>query len=125
MAKSAKTEASATKDTEQEVKDVKTAESQEVKVPETEKSKAPEEAKGPEKKKAEKSNTSNGTKKETKSAKKEVANTEIPENVDKLMKLYPQYEEIYVTPQGFVHTKDATEYLLKDAVLYKNKYYKQ
>lgn len=49
----------------------------------------------------------------------------IPADVEKLMKLYPQYEEIYVTPQGFVHTKDAAEYLLKDAVLYKNKYYKQ
>ena len=49
----------------------------------------------------------------------------VPDEVDKLMKLYPQYEEIYVTPQGFVHTKDAAEYMLKGAVLYKNKYYKQ
>lgn len=49
----------------------------------------------------------------------------IPENVDKLMKLYPQYEEIYITPEGFVHPKaTAPAYAIKNAVLYKNKYYK-
>lgn len=48
----------------------------------------------------------------------------VPENVDKLMRLYPQYEEIWVTSKGFVHPKDTPKYLTKDAVLYKNKYYK-
>lgn len=48
----------------------------------------------------------------------------VPEKVDRLMRLYPQYEEIYVTPEGFVHSKDAPKYVVKNAVLYKNKYYK-
>lgn len=51
--------------------------------------------------------------------------TAIPADVEKLMKLYPQYDEFYVTPQGFVHPKDAAEYQRKGAVLYKNKYYNQ
>lgn len=48
----------------------------------------------------------------------------VPENVEKLMRLYPQYDEIYVTPNGFVHPKNAPKYVIKDAALYKNKYYK-
>ena len=49
---------------------------------------------------------------------------DIPANVEKLMKLYPQYESFYVTSTGFVHPIEAPEYLVKDAVLYKNKYFK-
>lgn len=49
---------------------------------------------------------------------------EIPANVEKLMKLYPQYESFYVTNTGFLHTVDAPQYLIKDAILYKNKYFK-
>lgn len=45
-------------------------------------------------------------------------------NVDELMRLYPQYDEIWVTSNGFVHPKGVPAYLTKDAVLYKNKYYK-
>lgn len=48
---------------------------------------------------------------------------EIPQNVLQLMKLYPQYEEIWVTPKGFVHHKNSPAYLTKGATLYKNKYY--
>ena len=48
----------------------------------------------------------------------------IPENVNELMRLYPQYDEIWVTSNGFVHPKGVPAYLTKDAVLYKNKYYK-
>ena len=49
----------------------------------------------------------------------------IPANVEKLMKLYPQYESFYVTSTGFVHPVEAPEYLVKDAALYKNKYFKK
>lgn len=49
---------------------------------------------------------------------------EIPANVEKLMKLNPQYETFYVTATGFVHPVDAPEYLIKNATLYKNKYFK-
>lgn len=47
---------------------------------------------------------------------------EIPANVLALMKLYPQYKEFYVTPDGFVHPVGAPEYLRKGATLYKNKF---
>ena len=47
---------------------------------------------------------------------------EIPANVLALMKLYPQYKEFYVTPQGFVHPAGVPEYLRKGATLYKNKF---
>lgn len=40
-----------------------------------------------------------------------------------LMRLYPQYEEIWITPDGFVHPKGASTFLLNGAKLYKNKYY--
>lgn len=40
-----------------------------------------------------------------------------------LMRLYPQYEEIWITPDGFVHPKGASAFLLKGAKLYKNKFY--
>lgn len=40
-----------------------------------------------------------------------------------LMRLYPQYEEIWITPDGFVHPKGAAKYLIQGATLYKNKFY--
>lgn len=42
---------------------------------------------------------------------------------EELMRLYPQYEEIWITPEGFVHPVGAPRYLLKGAKLFKNKYY--
>lgn len=48
---------------------------------------------------------------------------EIPVNVEKLMQLYPQYEQFYVTKDGFVHPFGVPEYMVADATLYKNKYY--
>lgn len=48
---------------------------------------------------------------------------EIPPHVAKLMHLYPHYEEFWVTPRGFVHPAGVPRHLLKDAVLYKNKFY--
>lgn len=40
-----------------------------------------------------------------------------------LMRLYPQYEKIWITSKGFVHPDGTPSYLLKDAKLFKNKYY--
>lgn len=48
---------------------------------------------------------------------------EIPANVLEAMRLYPQYEEIWVTPEGFVHPKGAAQYLIQKATLYQNKFY--
>ena len=48
---------------------------------------------------------------------------DVPANVDKLMQLYPQYEQIYVTKDGFVHPYGVPQYLVADATLYTNKYY--
>lgn len=49
----------------------------------------------------------------------------VSDNIIALMKLYPQYEQFYVTSKGFVHPVGAPEYMRKDAKLYKNKYYKK
>ena len=54
---------------------------------------------------------------------KETTEVEIPEHVEKLMKLYPQYEQLYVTPNGFVHPVGSPKYLVANATLYKNKFY--
>lgn len=48
---------------------------------------------------------------------------EAPLYVTELMRLYPQYSEFWVTPRGFLHPKGMPEHLLKDAVLYKNKFF--
>lgn len=48
---------------------------------------------------------------------------EVPANVEKLMQLYPHYEQIYVTKDGFVHPFGAPKYMVANATLYKNKYY--
>lgn len=47
---------------------------------------------------------------------------EIPAKIVDLMKLYPQYKEFYVTPEGFVHPAGVPEYLRKGATLYQNKF---
>lgn len=49
---------------------------------------------------------------------------EVPANVEKLMQLYPHYEQFYVTKDGFVHPVGVPEYMVANATLYKNKYYK-
>lgn len=53
----------------------------------------------------------------------EVPETEVSPEVDKLMQLYPQYEQIYITKDGFVHPFGAPQYLIADAILYTNKYF--
>lgn len=57
------------------------------------------------------------------SLKEDKENVEVPSRVAELMRLYPQYEEFWVTPRGFVHPVGTPKYLLKDAVLYKNKFF--
>lgn len=47
----------------------------------------------------------------------------IPPRVAEVMRLYPQYEELWITSRGFVHPVGAPKYLLKDATLYKNKFF--
>lgn len=47
----------------------------------------------------------------------------IPADVERLMQLYPQYERIYVTNNGFVHPFGVPAYMVVGATLYKNKYY--
>lgn len=48
---------------------------------------------------------------------------DIPANVIAQMRLYPQYEEMWITPRGFVHPAGVPEYLIKGAKLYKNNFY--
>ncbi len=54
---------------------------------------------------------------------KDIQVDEISPRDAELMRLYPQYEEIWITSKGFVHPKGVPEYLLKDAKLFKNKYF--
>lgn len=60
---------------------------------------------------------------ETPSQKESEKEEKIPQNVLRLMKMYPQYEEMYITPQGFVHPAGTPEYARKGAKLYKNKFF--
>lgn len=48
---------------------------------------------------------------------------EISPREAELMRLYPQYEKIWITPNGFVHPYGVPQYLLKGAKLYKNKFF--
>lgn len=48
-----------------------------------------------------------------------------PANVVEKMRLYPQYEELWITPLGFVHPIGVPQYLLKGAKRYKNRFYNQ
>ena len=58
-------------------------------------------------------------------AEKETVKQEVSQQVDELMRLYPQYEQLYVTKDGFVHPFGSPKYLVEGATLYKNKYHKQ
>lgn len=57
--------------------------------------------------------------------KSEEDDVEVPSNILELMRLYPQYSEFWVTPEGFVHPKGMPAHLLKGAILYKNKFNNQ
>lgn len=66
------------------------------------------------------SNEEDGSKSVTKSQK---AKTEIPVAVDKLLKVYNNYEQLYVDAKGSVYTADTQPNLVGDAILYQNPYY--
>lgn len=53
----------------------------------------------------------------------EKSEEQIPTMVDRLMRLYPHYKELWVTEKEFVHPIGVPEYLLKNAKRYKNKYF--
>ena len=55
--------------------------------------------------------------------KEAATDAEVPESVDKILRLYPQYEECWVSKEGFVYPKNAPKYQRNNAVLYKNKYF--
>lgn len=55
--------------------------------------------------------------------KKDVKADEVSPRDMELMRLYPQYEKIWITPDGFVHPYGAPDYLLAGAKLYTNTYY--
>lgn len=50
---------------------------------------------------------------------------EIPNNVKKLLALYPNYEALYINAKGGVFPKNTQPSLVKDAILYQNPYFKQ
>lgn len=52
-----------------------------------------------------------------------ITDAEVPKAVDKILKLYPQYEECWISKEGFVYPKNAPKYQRNNAVLYKNKYF--
>jgi len=54
-----------------------------------------------------------------------VSMTEIPKYVDQILTGYPNYEELYIDSKGGVYVKGTQQNLVKDAILYKNPYYKQ
>lgn len=48
---------------------------------------------------------------------------ELPGKILTLMRLYPQYEKIWINTDGFVHPNGVPPYLQKGATLYTNKSY--
>lgn len=63
----------------------------------------------------------------TEAKKEEVQPTSeaVDDTVDHILKCYPQYEAMFIDKNGFVFPADAPEYQRKDAILYKNKYFKK
>lgn len=71
----------------------------------------------------EESPKSESTEKTKKNSKKSEEVEVISARDAELMRLYPQYEKIWITPRGFVHPEGTPEYLLKGAKLFKNKFF--
>lgn len=51
--------------------------------------------------------------------------TTIPQYVEKILTRYPNYAELYVDAKGGVYISSTQQNIVKDAILYKNPYYKQ
>lgn len=52
-----------------------------------------------------------------------VMDSEIPKSVARLLKLFANYEELYVSESGSVYTTDTKPALRGKAILYKNPYF--
>ena len=61
---------------------------------------------------------------EAKAAKKAVVVSEEDEHADALLKLYPQYAELYIDGKGGVFAPSTPAHIRGNARLYKNKYHK-
>ena len=59
------------------------------------------------------------------SKKSEKEGAVVNSRIDAILKLYPQYEELYIDSHGFVFTANTPKNQRNDAVLYKNKYHKK
>lgn len=55
--------------------------------------------------------------------KKVEVQTEIPRNVDEILKSFPGYKTLYVDVHGGVYTSDTPETIRGKAILYKNPHY--
>lgn len=64
-----------------------------------------------------------GEVKETSKVSKTKKSEEPTDKEKELMKLYPHYEKVWITPNGFVHPECAPEYMRKGAKLLKNLFY--
>lgn len=93
----------------EETEATETEQTEKTSVEETE---APETEQTPEKPNADKAEEEEAT-----------TDAEVPEAIDKILRLYPQYEECWISKEGFVYPKNAPKYQRKNAVLYKNKYF--
>jgi hypothetical protein len=60
---------------------------------------------------------------EVKATKKTKTVVEIPAHVDKILKIYPNYAELYVDAKGGVFPKGTKPNLVANAILYQNPYY--
>lgn len=56
---------------------------------------------------------------------KETAQEEIPTWIDKILKSFKNFDELYITKNGGVFTKGTPKNLVASATLYKNPYYKK
>ena len=50
---------------------------------------------------------------------------EVPSNVDKILRMYPNYAKLFIDQQGGVYTKDSKHLTKAGAILYQNPYFKQ
>ena len=50
---------------------------------------------------------------------------EIPSNVDKILRMYPNYAKLFIDSQGGVYTEESKHLLKTSAILYQNPYFKQ
>lgn len=60
---------------------------------------------------------------ESQQATSEVKEVVIPDNVIKVLKMYPNYKELWVDTQGGVYTTNCKNVNKNKAVLYQNPYY--